>query len=78
MEIHIENTSAAPHKLQRMVLPSQPDDVVIRYRPGKDMVMADILSGSSIKSDRNIDLDVQINHVQFSAQKLHTLDPGTK
>ena len=42
--IHIKNLSAAPQRLQRMLLRIQPCAITILYRPGKEMAMADALS----------------------------------
>ena len=39
--IHLKNLSAAPQRLQRMLLRIQPYAITIRYRPGKEMAMAD-------------------------------------
>ena len=42
--IHLENLIAAPPRLQRMLLRLQTYNLVIRYRPGKEMTVADALS----------------------------------
>ena len=42
--IHLKNLAAAPQRLQRMLLRIQPYDIVIRYKPGKEMTLADSMS----------------------------------
>ena len=42
--IHQKNLASAPPRLQRMLLQLQRYDVTIRYRPGKEMLLADALS----------------------------------
>ena len=42
--IHQKSLASAPPRLQRMLLQLQRYDVTIRYRPGKEMLLADALS----------------------------------
>ena len=42
--IHQKNLTSAPPRLQRMLLQLQQYNVTIRYRPGKEMLLADALS----------------------------------
>ena len=42
--IHQKSLASAPPRLQRMLLQQQQYDVTIRYRPGKEMLLADALS----------------------------------
>ena len=42
--IHLKNLAAAPQRLQRMLLRIQPYDIVIRYKPGKEMTLVDSMS----------------------------------
>ena len=56
-----------------MLLRIQPYDVKIRYRPGKEMALADMLSRQPCPDNKAIELDVQINHIQFSTRKLADL-----
>ena len=42
--IHQKSLASAPPRLQRMLLQLQQYDVTIRYRPGKEMLLADALS----------------------------------
>ena len=71
--IHLKNLSAAPQRLQRMLLRIQSYDLKIRYRPGSMMLVADALSRSPSKNRTTIDLDVRVDMVQFSSQKLKSI-----
>ena len=71
--INLKNLSAAPKRLQGMLLKIQPYDFEIIYRPGKEMAIPDALSRSPSKTNDPIDLDVQIHMVQFSQQKLQEI-----
>ena len=55
----------------------QPYDFVLRYRPGKEMMLADTMSRQPCDESTQITLDVQVSFVQFSAQKLHTIREAT-
>ena len=70
--------TAAPPRLQRMLLRLQTYDVKIRYLPGKEMMLADSLSRSPSKDSTAIDLDLQIHHVQFTPQRLDQIRRETK
>jgi hypothetical protein len=74
-----KNISAAPPRLQRMLLELQGYDQVIRYRPGKEITLADGLSRLPNKANNSeIELDVKISFVQFSENKLCTLKEETR
>ena len=68
--IILKNLAAAPQRLQRLLLRIQPYDVQIRYRPGKEMALADTLSRQPCSDNNTIELDVQISNVQFSTRTL--------
>ena len=76
--IILENLAAAPQRLHRMLLHIQPYDVHIRYRPGKEMALADTLSRQHCHDNKTIELDMQISHVQFSTRKLDDLRRETR
>ena len=76
--IHLKNLSAAPQRLQRMLLRIQPYAITIRYRPGKEMAMADALSRQPCDNKEQIQLDVQLHFVQFSTQRLEILRDETR
>ena len=71
--IILKNLAAAPHRSQRMLLRIKPYDVQIRYRPGKEMALADTLSRQSCPDNKVIEPDVQISHIQFSTRTLDDL-----
>ena len=76
--ISLKNLSAAPPRLQRMLQRLQGYDCSIRYRPGREMVLADCLSRQPNKSKCDtIDLDVKVCHIQFSSEKLSQLRAET-
>ena len=69
--IHLKNHAAAcPQRLQRMVLCIQPYDIVIRYKPGNEMMLADSVSRQPCSNAESLEVDVKISHVPFSTQKL--------
>ena len=71
--IILKNLAAAPQRSQRMLLRIQPYDVQIRYRPDKEMALADTLSRQPSPDNKIIEPDVQISHVQFSTRTLDDL-----
>ena len=76
--IHLKNLSAAPQRLQRMLLRIQPYAITIRYRPGKEMAMADALSRQPCDNKEQIQLYVQLHFVQSSTQRLDILRDETR
>ena len=70
--------TAAPPRLQRMLLRLQTYDVKITYLPGKEMLLADSLSRSPSTDSTTIDLDLQIHHVQFTSQRLDQIRQETR
>ena len=71
--IHQKALIAAPPRLQRMLLRLQPYDITITYRPGKDMLLADTLSRRPSPTNTHINLDLQIQFVQFSKERINQL-----
>ena len=57
--IWLKNLTAAPPRLQLMLLRLQEYDMIITYRPGKEMLLADGLSRLPNKNKEVIDLDVK-------------------
>ena len=76
--INLKNLAAAPQRLQRMFLRVQPYDFVLRYNPGKQMMLADVMSRQPSSETTQIDLDVQVSFVQFSTQKLQAIREATQ
>ena len=56
--IAMKNLANAPPCLQRMLLELQRYDVTIKYRPGKEMQLADALSRCPAKASQEIKLDM--------------------
>ena len=56
-----------------MLLHLQHYDVIIKHRPGKEMVLADSLSRLSPIPDKDIHLEQSIYAVQFTHEKLQQL-----
>ena len=72
--IQLKNLTAAPPRLQRMLLRIQNYDMTIEYRPGKELLLADGLSRlPNPRSKQEIDLDISVNMVQFSNNKIQQL-----
>ena len=74
--IQLKNLMSAPPRLQRMLLRLQPYDVTIKYRPGKQVLVADALSRLSPEEEITIpDLNVEIHDVcpQFSSECLQRI-----
>ena len=62
--IHLKHLTAAPPRLQRMLLRLQPYDLTIKYKPGKEMLLADALSRLSPEDRLPMrNLDVQIHEI---------------
>ena len=76
--INLKNLAAAPQRLQRMFLRVQPYDFVLRYKPGKQMMLADATSRQPSSESTQIDLDIQVSFVQFSTQKLQSIIEATQ
>ena len=71
---------AAPTALQRMLMRLQPYDLIIKYRHGKNMEVADALSRLSPQDKEPIpNMDVQIHEVcpQFSDDMLQRIRTAT-
>ena len=76
--IHLKNLAAAPQRLQRMLLRIQPYDIVIKYKPGKEVTLADSMSRKPCSNSKSMEFDFQISHVQFSTRKLDELRQETR
>ncbi len=74
-----KHLTAAPARLQRMLLRLQRYDYTIEYRPGKEMILADSLSRLPSKAnDTEIDLDIKVCFIQFSTPRLNELREETR
>ena len=64
--IHQKSLASAPPRLQQMLLQLQRYDVTIRYRPGKEMLLADALSRCPSRASGEIKLDMRVDYIAFS------------
>ena len=77
--IHLKNLSAAPPRLQRMLLRLQGYFVTIRYKPGKEMLLADAMSRlNPMKSPGTVESVMKVNFVNFSENRLTILRQATR
>ena len=65
--ISMKNLIAAPARLQRMLLQLQQYDMIVTYRPGKEMLLAVALSHLPSRTDTEIKLDLRVNAISMSA-----------
>ena len=64
--IAMKNLANAPLRLQRMLLELQRYDVTIKYRPGKEMQLADALSCCPARASQEIKLDMRVDYIAFT------------
>ena len=76
--INLKNLAVAPQRLQRMFMRVQPHHFVLRYKPGKQMMLADAMSRQPSSESTQIDLDIQLSFIQFSTQKLESIRESTQ
>ena len=74
-----KNLTAAPPRLQRMLMRLQHYDYIIDYVPGTDVPLADCLSRArqTTHKSEHIELDVHVCHVQHSQERLLRLREAT-
>ena len=75
--IALKNLVAAPPRLQRMLLRLQPFDCNIKYKPGKEMLLADALSRLPSPANTTIELDMRINHHGFTTNWIRQIEAET-
>ena len=66
-----KNITAAPPRLQRMLLEIQGYDFQIRYKPGKEVMLAGGLS--RLLNEPKTNLDMKIQYVHFTDHKMSEL-----
>ena len=79
--ISLKNLTAAPAQLQRMLLHQQQYDLIIMYRPGKEMLLADALSHLPSRTNTKIKLDLRVNAISiyaFSQRRLTKIAAETQ
>ena len=65
--ISLKNLTVAPARLQRMLLHLQQYDLVITYRPGKEMLLVDALSCLPSRTNTEIKLDLRVDAISMFA-----------
>ena len=76
--IHQKSLASTPPRLQRMLLQLQRYDLTIKYRPGKDMLLADALSRCPARGSEEIKLDMRVNYVTFNKAWIAKLKEATR
>ena len=64
--IAMKNLANTPPHLQRMLLELQRYDVTIKYRPGKEMQLADALSCCPARASQETKLDMRVDYIAFT------------
>ena len=75
--IKLKNLSQTPPRLQRMLLRIQQYDMTIRYRPGKELLLADAMSRLNPKPGETLKLEKTIHSVRWSDSKIEELQKYT-
>ena len=76
--IAMKNLANAPPHLQRMLLELQRYDVTIKYRPGKEMQLADALSHCPARASQEIKLDMRVDYIAFMKPWIEKLKDSTQ
>ena len=76
--IHQKSLASAPPRLQRMLLQLQQYDGTIRYRPGKEMLLAAALSRCPSRASGEIKLDMRVDYIAFSKTWIAKLKDTTR
>ena len=76
--IAMKNLANAPPRLQRMLLELQRYDVTIKYRPGKEMQLADALSHCPVRASQEIKLDMRVDYNAFMKPWIEKLKDSTQ
>ena len=80
-DIYLKYLSDAPPRLQRLLLKLQPYDISVRYVPGSQVSVADVLSRVSPRGRTEIkELDVTIHEITpgLSHIQVETIQQATK
>ena len=76
--IAMKTLANVPPCLQRMLLELQRYDVTIKYRPGKEMQLANALSHCPARASQEIKLDMQVNYIAFTKPWIEKLKDSTQ
>ena len=71
--IHLKSMHNAPPRLQRMLLQLQKYDMEIKYKPGSEMLLADVLSRCPARYSQEIKLDLHVDYIAFTSAWIETL-----
>ena len=74
----MKNFANVPPRLQRMLLELQRYNVTIKYRPGKEMQLADALSRCPARASQEIKLDMQVDYIAFTKPWIEKLKDSTQ
>ena len=74
----MKNLANGPPHLQRMLLELQRYDVTIKYRPGKEMQLADALSRCPVRPSQEIKLDMRVDYIAFMKPWIEKLKDSTQ
>ena len=75
--IALKNLVAALPRLQRMLLRLQPFNCTVKYRPGKEMLLADALPHLPSPANSTIELDMRIEHHGFTTERIRQISAET-
>ena len=76
--IAMKNLANAPPHRQRMLLELQRYDVTIKYRPGKEMQLADAVSHCLARASQEIKLDMRVDYIAFTKPWIEKLKDSTQ
>ena len=76
--IAMKNLANVPPRLQRILLELQRYDVTIKYRPGKEMQLADALSRCPARASQEIKLDMRVDYIAFTKPWIEKLKDSTQ
>ena len=68
-QINLKNLADTPARLQRMLLRLQNYDHKIKYKPGKQMILADALSRYAPQVGPEVPLDITIHRIHITPEK---------
>ena len=74
----MKNLANVPPRLQRMLLELQRYNVTIKYRPGKEMQLADTLSRCPARASQEIKLDMRVDYIAFTKPWIEKLKDSTQ
>ena len=77
--IQQKDLNVAPKRLQRMLLELQRYNITIKYRPGKEMQLADAMSRCPARTQFSpVKLDLRVDYVAFKRTWIETIKEATE